>query len=217
MKIVAISDTHNHQKRIKLPEGDIIIHAGDATSRGYKHEVIEFLKWYGSLDYQENIFIPGNHDFLFQDNPDLCKELCNQYNVTLLNDSGLDLNGIKIWGSPITPWFHNWAFNRFRGENIQKHWNMIPSDTDILVTHGPVYGILDELERADGSKTGNHVGCEQLLQKILEIKPKIHISGHIHCGYGRQKFLDTEFFNVSVCDEMYSPSNPPTEIEFEKV
>jgi Icc-related predicted phosphoesterase len=218
VNIVAISDTHNKHKKLILPEGDIIIHAGDATIRGEKDEVINFLKWFGSLDYQENIFVPGNHDFLFEKNPDFCKELCNKYNVTLLNDSMIDLNGIRIWGSPITPWYNNWAFNRFSGDDIQKHWNKIPKDDvskpHIIVTHGPVYGILDELEKIDGTKLGKHAGCKMLLKTVLDIKPKIHISGHIHCGYGNKNFMDIDFYNVSICDEMYIPKNLPTIIEY---
>src|SRR5690606_12635911 len=122
MRIIALSDTHGKHRKIEIPDGDILIHAGDISSRGEKNEVVDFLDWFESQRHQHKIFIPGNHDFFFE------VESLSEINslipegVTYLNDSGVEIGGVRIWGSPITPWFNNWAFNRLRGEDIVKHW-----------------------------------------------------------------------------------------------
>jgi len=208
MKIILISDTHNQHGGLELPEGDMIIHAGDVSSRGVKSEVENFLTWYSSLSYKYKIFIAGNHDFFFEDRT---REIINEIipdNVIYLDDELVIIEGIKIWGSPVQPWFHNWAFNRQRGVDIKKHWDLIPSDIDILITHGPAYKILDKV------KYGNDfVGCEDLLEKINEIKPKIFVCGHIHEAYGKMQIGNTMCYNASVLDERYKLVNKPFVIE----
>lgn len=224
MKVVGISDTHNRHKDIKVLRedslgGDIIIHAGDATGRGESGECENFLKWFGDLDFSHRIFIPGNHDFFFEREPGRSREMCEKYGVTLLIDENVVIDGVKIHGSPMTPFFYNWAFNRARviemsgyhGRFIQDHWKMIPDDTDILVTHGPAFGILDQTMR------GEAVGCEELLKRIKKVKPDIHFFGHLHLQGGQQLHKDgTSFYNLSICDEMYIASNPVTVVEYEK-
>lgn len=203
MKIVAISDTHGKHQNLVLPKGDMLIHAGDVSSRGKENEVIEFLKWFAAADFKYKIFIAGNHDFYFERFGD---EMINQLippNVIYLNDSGIEIEGIKIWGSPISPWFYDWAFNRHRGNDIKKHWDKIPQNTDILITHGPAFGILDLTSRYE------NVGCKDLLEKINVINPKFHICGHIHEAYGQVKKNETEFLNASVLDENYLLKNKP--------
>jgi Icc-related predicted phosphoesterase len=115
----------------------------------------------------------------------------------------VQIEGCTIWGSAITPWFFNWAFNRKRGNDINKHWKLIPSDTQLLITHGPAYGILDAVENE------KHVGCVDLLKKVKEVMPKVHITGHIHEAYGRVKIGDTLFINASVLNEAYQLVNTP--------
>lgn len=144
-KITFISDTHTHHNKITkdLPGGDILIHTGDISSMGYEYEINAFCKWFNSLDkYEHKIFIAGNHDFGFQNNKEKILELVNSYkNITYLEDQGIILNGIKIYGSPWQPLFHNWAFNLPRnGDELKSKWNNIPKDTDILLTHGPAWG-----------------------------------------------------------------------------
>lgn len=216
LTLTAISDTHNRHRKMTLPETDIIVHAGDATSMGYVHEVTEFMKWYGSLDYQLHIFIPGNHDWLFEKQPALAKQICEDNGVILLNDSGMEIDGFNFWGSPVQPYFCNWAFNRYRGEDIKKHWNLIPNNTDVLITHGPPHMILDRLEYVDGTPKDEWVGCEMLTEAIKRVKPQIHLFGHVHCGYGEHHEDGVSYYNVSICDEAYFPSNPPTVIELLK-
>jgi len=211
MRFITLSDTHNKHKHLKnLPSADAIIHAGDITSRGSEQEVSDFLKWFSGLDYAYKIFIAGNHDFLFENaNADELKELIPS-NIIYLNDSGVVIEGIHIWGSPVTPWFHDWAFNRQRGKEIAQHWNLIPNNTDILVTHGPVYQILDK------TTSGIDAGCEDLLEAVKRTKPSIFISGHIHEAHGEATVLGTQFINASVLDENYKLSHAPILFELSK-
>jgi len=203
MKFVAISDTHCRHRNIKLPKGDVLLHAGDVSYRGDKEEIVDFLKWFSKQEFEHKIFIAGNHDFYFERaKMDEVKTLIPE-DVIYLNDSGTTIEGINIWGSPITPWFFNWAFNRHRGEEIQKHWKLIPAKTDILMTHGPVSGIHDTVINSE------HVGCRDLLEKIKEINPSVHLCGHIHEGYGMTKKFSTTFINACVLNESYELVNSP--------
>lgn len=207
MKIVAISDTHCRHRNVKLPKGDMIIHAGDISYKGSFTEVADFLQWFSSLPFPHKIFIAGNHDFYFEKTPAATILKAIPDGVTYLNDSGISINGIRIWGSPVTPWFYNWAFNRGRGAAISKHWALIPADTNLLITHGPAYGILDSV------LNDTHAGDVNLLQQINVIKPAVHVCGHIHEAYGRLKRSGTTFINASVLNEKYELVNPPVVFE----
>lgn len=160
MKIVAISDTHGKHKKLSLPPADCIIHAGDVTAGGSTDQALEFINWFQGLDYQYKIFIAGNHDRFFERTADI-----DPGSAYYLNDSGVEIEGIKFWGSPIQPVFNNWAFNKKRGQEIKKHWDLIPDDTDVLITHGPPYGYLDI------GPAGNHLGCEELLKRVMHVSP----------------------------------------------
>lgn len=206
MKIVLISDTHGQHDLLDLPQGDMIIHAGDVSIRGTADEVDRFLSWYESLDYQYKIFIAGNHDFFFEDATSDILSLTIPESIIYLNDSGVTIENLKIWGSPITPRFHDWAFNKDRGYDIRQHWDLIPADTDILITHGPAYGILDK------TITQENVGCEELLQAIEKSKIRLHVCGHIHEDYGRHITSRTQYINASVVDIMYNIVNDPVRI-----
>jgi len=200
MKVTAISDTHGKHKELKLNGGDLLIHSGDISSFGNKEEISCFLKWFSKQKYKHKIFIAGNHDFTFENQFD---DIIIPDNVIYLNDSGIEIEGLHIWGSPITPSFCNLAFNRNRGEEIDFHWNKIPADTDILITHGPPYGILDETE------TCFNAGCKNLLKKIEAINLKHHIFGHIHEAYGVTKKGNTTFINAASVDLKYNIRNLP--------
>ena len=207
MKIVAISDTHGQHEELLLPPGDVLIHAGDVSGRGYSKEIKKFIKWFAAQPYEYKIFISGNHDFFFEQKLRAEIEAVLHPDIIYLNDSGISIDGINFWGSPVQPWFLDWAFNRQRGEDIDKHWNLIPSDTDVLITHGPPYGILDRTFRDE------QVGCEMLLKKIEEVKPKLSIFGHIHEGYGIAERGGTTFVNASVLNLQYQLVNEPIVIE----
>ena len=222
MKITLISDTHNKHNQItsSLPGGDLLIHAGDISSMGYKHEIQQFCKWFNSLDnYDNKIFIAGNHDFGFQDKSNESKEIIDSYKwINYLQDEemGLQIGDgpmVKIYGSPWQPEFHNWAFNLPRnGWELEQKWNDIPEDTDILITHGPAHGYLDTV-------VGRYenLGCELLVNRIKKIKPKIHVCGHIHSGYGYVFDGDTHFINASVLDEQYQYTQKPLTVEWDPV
>lgn len=205
MKFIAISDTHGQHAGLSLPEGDVIIHAGDVSKRGTELQVREFLEWFSGLDYRHKIFVAGNHDFHFEKLSSEQLAGLIPENVIYLNDSGIEIEGIRIWGSPVQPWFHDWAFNRGRGADIKKHWDLIPHDTDILITHGPPLGILDR------TVYGQEVGCADLLNAIARVNPAFHIFGHIHEAYGEQVTGQTKFINASVLNEDYFLVNEPIE------
>ncbi len=197
MKFVLISDTHNKHEKLKLPACDVLIHAGDLTQKGKISEALNFLKWFKSQPARFKIFIAGNHDFCFDQNfldENLQNELASN-DIYYLNDSGCVIEGLKFWGSPITPWFHDWAFNRNRGSEIKNHWDLIPSDVDILITHGPLFGVLDKTWRRQ------NVGCEDLTKIILEEKKfknlKLHVCGHIHEDKGVKNLQGICFINAS--------------------
>lgn len=208
MKIIAIADTHSQHAGLKLPEADMILHAGDISNRGGEQEVIDFLDWFQHLDYTYKIFIAGNHDFFFERNaPEKIKALIPD-KVIYLCDSGVTIEGINIWGSPVTPTFFNWAFNRDRGAAISRHWDLIPEGTDILMTHGPVAGILDK------TLHGEQVGCADLLKKVQTLKPKYVIGGHIHESYGKLESQGITYYNASVLDHRYRLKNEPWLINY---
>ena len=203
MQIVAISDTHGKHRDLKIPDGDILIHAGDVTRGGTKEKVIDFLKWFAAQKHTYKVFVAGNHDFYFEETDSNKIRRLIPKNIIYLNDSGVEINDLKFWGSPITPWFNNWAFNRNRGSEIKKHWDLIPNDTDVLITHGPPYGILDE------TVYGKRTGCEELLLRVYQVKPIYHIFGHIHEDYGNFTKGETTFINASVLDDWYEMKNKP--------
>lgn len=189
MRIALISDTHGQHDGLALPDADLLIHAGDFSQRGRLPEVQDFMQWFGRQRHAHKVVIAGNHDFLADREPERFASLIPD-GVTYLNDSGVEIEGFKIWGSPIQPWFHDWAFNRQRGAEIKRHWDMIPDDTDILITHGPPYGILDKIE------TGGLVGCEELTQRVASIQPRLHVFGHIHEAHGQEQRGMTTYVNA---------------------
>lgn len=218
MKFCAISDTHGLHEQLDIPDCDMIIHSGDMSNRGKVSEIEDFCEWYGKLPHKHKILIAGNHDWGFQTRNEECLQICKDNGITYLQDSHVIIDGIKIHGSPQTPEFHNWAFNCLRtlaeetnntnGSDyrwVGRFWDMIPEDTDILLTHGPPYDILDLCQ--DG-----HVGCEILAKKIEESGIKYHIFGHIHEQRGT--FFDgiTRYINASSLDGRYNPRSEIAEV-----
>jgi len=201
-KIIAMSDTHNRHKDIVMPECDIIIHAGDATNGGEHNELAPFLNWLSQQKSKYKVYVPGNHDAYVQRMPEKSRRMCEDRGITLLIDEGVELDGLKLWGSPYTPFFGNWSFQYYPGEGALTHWSKIPNNLDILITHGPAYQMLDV------GMLGENAGCYYLFYKILETKPKAHICGHIHDGYGQKLFDGIKFYNVACGGN----ENPPTEI-----
>lgn len=215
VRITFISDTHRKHKLLNgdLPGGDILIHSGDISSLGREAEVTEFINWFETAPYTHKVFISGNHDFCFEEKHGWLLEIFetlqqHKSSIIYLEDSGVELFGLKIYGSPWQPRFHDWAFNADRGEDIKKHWDKIPVGTDILITHGPPFGILDQAR-------GLPLGCEELYKRVIEIKPLIHCFGHIHPGYGDRSFNDTLFLNAAILDDNYEYSHKPLTIDLD--
>lgn len=214
MRIVCISDTHNCHSQLSIPDGDVLIHSGDATVNGTRAEVVEFARWFSNLHHRHKIFVAGNHDWHFQIDASYVRELLNEATITYLQDSSTSIGGLKIYGSPWQPRFFDWAFNLNRGPEMAEKWAMIPNDVDVLITHGPPNGILDVVETRFGE---SHEGCEELRKRIEGIahakRLKLHIFGHIHSGHGIAESFGVKFVNASVCDEEYNPIQPPIVID----
>ena len=207
MRIVCLSDTHNCNGQITVPDGDVLIHAGDATITGTQIEIEQFFIWYYSLPHKYKIFVAGNHDWLFETDNRSARLLTAHFSIKYLQDSFTEIEGLKIYGAPWQPRFFDWAFNLNRGREMAEKWKLIPVDADILITHGPPFGILDETPR------GDLAGCEELRKRVEDVRPKLHIFGHIHHGYGTAEKFDVKFVNASVCDEAYEPNNAPIVID----
>jgi Icc-related predicted phosphoesterase len=240
MRITHISDTHNKHKQLngKLPGGDILIHSGDISSIGREHEVKDFVKWFNGIDnYMYKIFIAGNHDttfhseVLFRDKsvhfdrkqyfePPVNEkpqwlldilELGLGPNVFYLENSYVEIDGIKIWGSPYTPTFgYGWAFNVDRGYDSVQIWKQIPHDTDIVITHGPIYGYCDR-----ASNTNQNVGCADLYHRLNELNVQLHFSGHIHEAYGYAQTKWGYAFNGCTCNLRYEVYNEPITFDYD--
>lgn len=218
-RFVCISDTHNRTDRMEhaIPDGDILIHAGDFTSCGTRDQVIHFNRFLGTLNHPHKVVIAGNHDISFdlksydslwsnftrirEEPEETRKQLTN---CIYLEDEEITVRGFRIYGSPWSPEFCNWAFMKPRGQPMQETWNKIPDGIDILVTHGPPLG------HGDLAVSKLRAGCLNLLHTIQSrVKPKYHIFGHIHEGYGITTDGVTTFVNASSVTIQYHPSHPP--------
>lgn len=216
-----ISDTHGLHDSVKVPpRGDVLIHCGDSTDDIGQAALRSFLIWFERQPQKRKILIAGNHCGAFQLWPDLARAMVKEVapSVTYLQDSGIEIDGIKYWGSPYTPTFFDWYFMRDRGADIRRHWDMIPDDTDVLITHGPAYGCLDESGYSEGAERNPKVGCRDLYEAVLRVQPKVHAFGHIHHSYGAKPLIHdngtkTILMNASCCNEAYKPINLPWVIE----
>jgi predicted phosphodiesterase len=229
LKLTLISDTHAKHNQLNgdLGSGDILLHAGDFMTDGYSQtEACQFFEWFNNINtYEHKIFIAGNHDRVMQNEPETMRGLLTGYkNIDYLEDDTCVLyedgcngdepeNNIRIYGSPWQPEFYSWAFNLPRnGPGLASKWEAIPENTDILMTHGPAHGSLDTTEW-DRSR---NLGCEMLTERIAQVKPKIHVCGHIHSGYGYRFDGTTHYFNAAVLGESYTYRNRPMTFEWDK-
>ncbi len=211
-RVVCISDTHGHHGQLTLPPGDILCHAGDFSMMGRISEVVSFLKWFEAQSFAHRVFVPGNHDLMTDRDPGLFASLLREHAPTsiYLADSGAEVMGLKIWGSGVTRTFgHDWSWNRDAGAPIMRHWDMIPTDTQVLIIHGPPAGIVDRLEY------GEHVGCEDLRRVVDERLDDLLLSthGHLHSAYGRDQIGGKTFVNAALVDERYELTKTPIVVE----
>jgi Icc-related predicted phosphoesterase len=191
--VALLSDTHTLHDRLALPAVDLLVHAGDMSRRGTEGEILAFLDWYGAQRARARVLVAGNHDFWAEQRPDEMLRRCQERGIHYLQDEGVEVLGLRVWGSPVTPYFRGMAFNRKRGAESKAHWDRIPADLDLLVTHGPPQGILDR------TFLGPRVGCEELRQAVLARPPRLHVFGHIHedAGATRIEGLPTWFHNAA--------------------
>ncbi|MEM8560356.1 MAG: metallophosphatase domain-containing protein [Bacteroidota bacterium] len=209
MRLVCFSDTHGRHERVVLPEGDVLVFAGDACEVGTIDELRRFLDWFAARPHPHKVFVAGNHDWPFDPSRSTAEEavaLVQATGATYLQDDRLDLDGLVVYGSPWQPAFHDWAFNLPRGgPELEQIWAQIPHDADLLVTHGPPHG------RLDRNYAGLPCGCELLTARVAEVQPRVHVFGHIHEAAG---VLDvagaaTTFANVTQVDLFYRLAHAP--------
>lgn len=200
MKLVLLSDTHTFHDQVVVPEGDVLVHAGDMCSEGSVREAQACLDWLDAQPHKHVVAIAGNHDWAFVEYKSWLKFGRIQY----LENTGTEIDGVKFWGSPVQPTFCDWAFNVDRGAPIRHFWNMIPLNIDVLITHGPPWGVLDQSVPCKSP----HLGCEELANRVQTVEPLVHVFGHIHGGYGSVR-SGTHFLNASIVDESYKVRNTP--------
>lgn len=212
MTIDCISDLHGHYP--KLEGGDLLIVAGDLTAHHEEEEYDDFWRWLCYQDYKHKVVVAGNHDVFLESNPDFLKD-CGE-DIHYLSDSGIELDGFKIWGSPWIKWFFGInpncaAFTCVSEDEIKEKWDIIPRDTNILITHMPPFTILDKTSR------GGHVGSSSLNSCVLSgnyfSDLDLHVFGHIHENGG--KIFETpirKFVNASIMNEVYDPVNKPVRV-----
>lgn len=206
MKFCIISDTHTKHKFIGIEkyEADVLIHCGDISGNGGIQAIEAFLAWFSALDkFKHKIFIAGNHDWLFERANLRAREVVPN-NVIYLEDEEVVIDGVKFYGTPVQKHFRNWAFNRDESK-LAQHWQAIPDDTDVLITHSPPYSILDLVPWNNSCE-----GSPSLYKEVVErIKPSLHLMGHIHEGYGFKIIENTTFINASCIDGDYMAVNDP--------
>ncbi len=206
MRLTVISDTHGLHDQVKIEPCDVLIHCGDCTNDAGQASLRNFLQWLERQPAQNKLLIAGNHDWAFEKWPDLARAMVKEVapSVTYLQDSCVSIYGVNFWGSPVSPTFFKWAFNRDRGSEIKRHWDMISEGTNVLITHGPPKGILDY-----NIYDKFHCGCEDLMNKVAELGANLHCFGHIHQGYGKVTINGTTFMNASCVNEKYLVVNAP--------
>lgn len=202
MRIVCISDTHSLHRQVDVPDGDVLVHAGDLCNHGTRGEVKQFITWLGELPHPHKIFIAGNHDWPFYKHRKHAHHWLKH--GTYLEDNSTVVDGIKFYGTPWQPEFCNWAFNLPRGPRLAAVWSKIPDDTDVLITHTPPFGILDSEGR---------VGCRELAARLDQLQVKLHVFGHVHVSHGKIQRGQTTFVNASICDYDYEPIQKPIVID----
>ncbi len=209
MRLVCVADTHMFHADFKeLPAGDVLVHAGDMGRAGDEEELVEVARWLRAQPHRHKVVVAGNHDFLFQTEPAKARELFA--GLTYLEDSDCTIDGVRFWGSPWTPVFFDWAFMLPRGEALAAKWALIPDGLDVLITHGPPHGVLDDARKyrdGDGTpgKPPRPVGCEALRDRVAIVKPRVHLFGHIHNNQGVAHEGATRFVNCTTNESELPP------------
>jgi predicted phosphodiesterase len=222
MKLSIISDTHELHHNVKVPEGDILIHCGDWTNRGEAPAFDRFLTWFAGQPHKHKVFIAGNHELTLEGDSresalNVIKEYTNKHsNLHFLENSSINIEGLNFYGTPTTPYYFGWAFNFQRGKDIAAEWKKIPDNVNVLITHGPSYGILDLVENSVANIGRDlHQGCQDLADRISNLKElKLHCCGHLHTDGGKKVEVNNIIYvNAAICTERYQPINNPVVVD----
>jgi len=216
MRFVCTSDTHGyHRDPDLMPDGDVLLHTGDFCPTSKLPDVDKFGAWIAEViqtkKYRHAIVIAGNHDIPFEHEPKVAQKMLLGHDprIVYLQDQRFDLDGIKIWGSPWQPVFHDWAFNLPRGASLAQKWALIPEDTEVLLTHGPPYGTLDQCPHFRWRHVMERVGCEALRERLDVLRPAFHQFGHVHESAGVHEDDHTLYLNAAFLDGKYLPRHDP--------
>jgi len=213
MKILHISDTHTYHDQLQIPQGiDMVIHSGDCSNPrdpyNNEPEVRAFIDWYKQLPIKNKIYVAGNHDTSIEKKLVIKKDFTDA-GIIYLEDDLVEIQGLLIYGNPYTPNFGNWAFMKDRVK-LDRYWpQAMPDYVDILVTHGPPKGILDK-----SYDRNNYLECcgdKSLLNKVLQVKPKYHLFGHIH---NCKDIVNAGMQKLSTCDTWFSNGSVVTDGKF---
>lgn len=232
-RLVLISDHHTRHD-FHIPDGDVLVCAGDMTFNGTVPEIAKEAKWLKAIriggGFQHVVVTGSNHDMLAERDPAMMRLLLEEAGCIYLDHQAKEIAGIKFFGSGYTPEFgYGWALNVPRGPKLAALWRQIPDDTEVLVTHGPPMGRLDACRRGDGDAVYGeygleqvrykveHVGCKDLRDRITQLKKLVlHCYGHIHHESGTEAGADGVLYcNVSICDSQYQATNKPIAVDLE--
>ncbi len=192
--ITLIADTHNQHQQIFIDKCDVLIIAGDYSRKNLEKEVKEFIKWLARQPARYKILINGNHDRFSYRHPKAFNHLIAEHEIIFLENNSISIEGINFWGSPVTVPVIDGIYNQVERKNSDRKliWDTIPDYTDIVITHSPPFGIKDAV------RNNEHLGCKFLYDKILQIKPKYHLFGHIHQDYGEYESNNIHFINGAI-------------------
>lgn len=179
LRIVAMADTHLQHEGLVVPDGDILVHAGDMLQHGGLDELERAVDYLRSLPHRIKIIVAGNHEVCLEKHPREARALLDGF--IYLEDEAATVEGLVFYGSPWQPKFRIWAFGATRGAELASKWAKIPDRVDVLVTHGPPYGFGDRIRWKEVER---HVGCADLLARVRETRPALHLFGHIHQDRG---------------------------------
>ena len=205
VKIACIADTHHKFEKIEVPKCDILLHAGDCLYDGTYTEWVAFLVWFSTQPAKHKILIPGNHDFYIQNNPKKARAAAALMDIIILIDEEITVEGLRIYGTPWCPKLKYWAYYA-DDKKLAAKAKAIPLGVDIVLTHSPAYGVLDQVGL-------RKTGWTQLTKRLKVVKPQLHVCGHIHEGYGERLKNGIIHINASSCNVRYKPINAPVEIE----
>ena len=188
--ICLLSDTHEQHNEVDVPFAEIFIHCGDFSMFSRSMAAIkDFNRWLGTLPHRHRIVVPGNHEFFLENDPSKRSILSN---ATVLINEGIEIEGLRIWGSPVTG-RDGGAFGIGSPEERRKLYAQIPKNTDVLITHGAPYGVLDS-----APSSGFHSGCRELFDAVMRVKPKLHVFGDVHGSYGIFQTDHTIYVNAAL-------------------